>query len=61
MVTSAFEGGVRVWRTRDYSLLNTLTGHEGKISSCDFAPDEKRVVTCAFDRTLKVWAHEDEF
>jgi U4/U6 small nuclear ribonucleoprotein PRP4 len=61
MVTSSFQGGARVWRTRDYSLLTTLSGHEGRVVSCDYAPDERRVVTCASDRTIKVWAHEDEF
>lgn len=59
--TTSFDGTARVWRARDNHLLSTLRGHEGRVSACDWTPDCTRIVTCSFDRTVKVWAHEDEF
>ncbi|CAM9214705.1 unnamed protein product [Choristocarpus tenellus] len=61
LVTSSFDGMAKIWSTRDWSLLRTLSGHEGKVTGCGISPDERRVVTCSFDRTVKVWAHQDEF
>ena len=35
--------------------------HSGKVMSCDFSRDEKHIVSAGFDRTIKLWAHKDEF
>lgn len=32
-----------------------------QVTGCDVAPNERKIVTCSFDRTVKVWAHESEF
>lgn len=32
-----------------------------QVTGCDVAPNERKIVTCSFDRTVKVWAHENEF
>ena len=32
-----------------------------QVTGCDVAPNERKIVTCSFDRTVKVWAHETEF
>ncbi|CAM9222299.1 unnamed protein product [Phaeothamnion confervicola] len=58
LATCGFDGAVKVWSTRDFGLLKALAGHEGKVTACDFSPDERRVLTCGFDRTVKVWAAE---
>ena len=34
----------------------------GKIMSCDINPiDEKHIVSVSYDRSIKVWAHKDEY
>lgn len=62
LLTSSFDGMVKVWGTRDYRILRSLTGHSGKVMSSDFSPtDEKHIISAGYDRTLKLWAHKDEF
>jgi U4/U6 small nuclear ribonucleoprotein PRP4 len=42
-------------------MLRTLNGHTGKVMACDFAPDQKHAISVGYDRTVKLWAHKDEF
>jgi len=60
MLTTSFDGRLRIWGTRDYRLLTDLSGHEGKIMGADFAyaNDQKSVAgafSVGYDRTLKSW------
>lgn len=62
LLTSSFDGTAKLWGTRDYRLLTTMTGHVGKVMSADISPaDESHVITGGFDRTIKLWAHRDEY
>ena len=61
MLTSSFDGTIKIWGTRDYRLLQTLQGHIGKVMSADFSPDEKHILSVGFDRTIKYWTHRDEY
>ncbi|KAG7393212.1 U4/U6 small nuclear ribonucleoprotein Prp4 [Phytophthora pseudosyringae] len=61
LLSASYDSSIKLWRTRDWKLMATLRGHDGKVMSADFAPDEKHVVSCGFDRTFKLWAHENEF
>ncbi|ETL92067.1 hypothetical protein L917_09532, partial [Phytophthora nicotianae] len=61
LLSASYDSTIKLWRTRDWKLMTTLRGHDGKVMSADFAPDEKHIVTCGFDRTFKLWAHENEF
>ncbi|CAM9544584.1 unnamed protein product, partial [Sphacelaria rigidula] len=31
LVSASFDSSAKVWSTRDWSLLRTLSGHEGKV------------------------------
>lgn len=31
MLTTSFDGKIRLWGTRDFRMLNNLAGHEGKV------------------------------
>jgi U4/U6 small nuclear ribonucleoprotein PRP4 len=61
LLTSSFDHTVKVWCARDFHILRTLAGHNGKVMSADFSPDEKHVISSGYDRTIKLWAHKDEF
>ncbi|CEG41234.1 u4 u6 small nuclear ribonucleoprotein [Plasmopara halstedii] len=61
LLSASYDSSIKIWRTRDWKLMSTLRGHDGKVMSADFSPDEKHIVSCGFDRTFKLWAHEDEF
>lgn len=55
LVTCSYDGTVRVWSGRDYALLTTLRGHDGRVAAVDVSPDERRIYTISFDRTVKAW------
>jgi U4/U6 small nuclear ribonucleoprotein PRP4 len=55
LVSSSFDGTAKVWSARDWKLLSTLRGHEGKVMAVDILPQQKSIVTCGFDKTLKLW------
>jgi WD40 repeat protein len=51
--------GVRVYRTRDFSLLGEDAGYERSSYGCDFARDG-RLVTTSFDGTLRLYQVRDD-
>lgn len=61
LATASYDATLKLWRSRDWKLVATLAGHDGKVMAADFAPDERHLVSCGFDRTFKLWAHESEF
>ena len=53
LVSSSFDGTAKLWSTRDWAMLATLRGHEGKVmGGCVHS---ESVVTVGYDRTLKMW------
>jgi len=56
LASSSFDGTGKIWSTRDWKLLSTLQGHEGKVMGIDILDsDSCSVVTCGYDKTLKLW------
>jgi len=56
LASSSFDGTGKIWSTRDWKQLTTLEGHEGKVMGIDVLDGhECGVVTCGFDKTLKLW------
>jgi len=53
LASSSFDGTAKIWSTRDWKMLSSLRGHEGKLMGVDLLPNS--VVTCGFDKTLKLW------
>jgi U4/U6 small nuclear ribonucleoprotein PRP4 len=53
-----------VWSGRDYSLIKVLAGHEGRLMAadltCEGQPGGMLVGTASFDKTIKLWAPEEE-
>ena len=56
LITAGFDGKCRVWRHRDWALLNDLKAHDGKCMACDFGPnlDDGVLATSGYDRTFKL-------
>jgi WD40 repeat protein len=46
---------VKLWSMRDFSLLKTMEGHEGRVMCGDISDDGKYFATAAMDRTWKLW------
>ena len=61
LATSSYDGLIKIWSGRDFSALAELGGHEGKVMGVGIAPDSKHLLSVGFDRTFKLWAHENEF
>ncbi len=57
----------QVWSGKDFSLIKTLAGHEGKVMCVDVHTSpvpqgedrpQHLLASVAYDRTLKLWAPE---
>jgi hypothetical protein len=44
-----------LWNLETGALLKTLEGHTGHVHGVAFLPDGQRAVSCAFDRTIRLW------
>jgi U4/U6 small nuclear ribonucleoprotein PRP4 len=53
LVSSSFDATCKVWSTRDWKMLTTMRGHEGKVMGLDLLPFG--IVSCGFDKTIKAW------
>jgi formylglycine-generating enzyme required for sulfatase activity len=54
-VTASGDRTARIWDVATGRLLQTLHGHEAKVTSATFSPDGARIVTASEDRTARVW------
>jgi WD40 repeat protein len=44
----------KIWKFPNHEIAN-LKGHQGRINSSAFSPDETKVVTASDDKTAKIW------
>lgn len=58
LVTSSYDNTAKIWTNRTWQPLKTLSGHDGKVMSCDISPDSQYIATSSYDRTFKLWAPE---
>lgn len=56
LTSSSFDGTGKVWSTRDWKLISTMRGHEGKVMGIDVLPGDHGIVSCGYDKTLKIWS-----
>ncbi|MBX3389136.1 MAG: protein kinase [Phycisphaeraceae bacterium] len=54
-VSSAGDPNVEILRTSDWSRLAMLCGHEGGARVTAIADDESYVITCDYNRSLRLW------
>jgi len=48
-------GDLRLFSTRDWSLVRSLGGHLDTVTAIDFSPDGSKLVSASFDKTLRLW------
>eukprot|EP00798_Chlamydomonas_sp_ICE-L_P015680 gene15680-21786_t len=57
IVSGGYDNTVKIWSAKDFSLVKTLAGHEGKVMCVDVASDGSHLVASgSYDRTIKLWA-----
>lgn len=59
-VSSGFDKNVNVFSADDWALCKTLSGHSGNVLSTDVTTDGKWIASSGHDRTVKLWARDDE-
>lgn len=59
-VSSGFDKTVNIFSADDWALCKSLTGHDNTVLSCDVTSDAKWIASCSRDRTVKLWARDDE-
>ncbi|THC96868.1 hypothetical protein EYZ11_003638 [Aspergillus tanneri] len=47
---------IHVWSVQTGQLLDQLSGHEGPVSSLDFASDGNHLVSGSWDHTVRLWS-----
>ena len=58
-VSSGFDKNVKIFSADDWTLVQTLSGHTGPVSSVDYSKDGKWIVSGGHDRTVKLWGRND--
>ncbi|CAG9971364.1 unnamed protein product [Clonostachys byssicola] len=58
-VSSGFDKNVKIFSADDWTLVQTLSGHTGPVSSVDYSRDGKWIISGGHDRTVKLWGRND--
>lgn len=57
LLTAGFDNVSKLWSCRDYLLMQTMAGHEGKVMGADICPDGSGLIaSVSYDRTVKFWS-----
>eukprot|EP01103_Thecamoeba_quadrilineata_P013413 TRINITY_DN3720_c0_g1_i1.p1 TRINITY_DN3720_c0_g1~~TRINITY_DN3720_c0_g1_i1.p1 ORF type:complete len:527 (-),score=98.66 TRINITY_DN3720_c0_g1_i1:96-1532(-) len=56
LVTASYDRTCKMWATKDWSPLNTLAAHEGKVMDLDITADSGMIASVSYDRTWKLWS-----
>lgn len=54
-VSAGNDKTIKIWNSKNFSLINTLKGHSGKINSIDLSKNGKILVSGSKDKTIKIW------
>jgi len=55
LLTGSADGTVCIWRAKDWECIRVLKGHSDGINSLSIHPSGKLALTCARDRTIRMW------
>ena len=57
MIAVSWDQTGKIYNLDDGSIIATITGHTGKINSCDIKNDDSEIVTASDDLTIKFWTN----
>lgn len=55
LATAGYDGVVNLWSADNFVRVKSLQGHGDKVMSCDVSGDGSSVVSCGWDRSVKIW------
>jgi WD40 repeat protein/uncharacterized caspase-like protein len=55
LASSSDDKTIRLWNLADGTLRQTLTGHQGKVTSIAFSPNDNILASGSDDNTIKLW------
>lgn len=53
--TSGYDGIVRIWDLKDSKCIAQYVGHKSIVPEIHFTKKETFIVSCSFDKTLRIW------
>ena len=61
LVTSSYDATVKIWGGGDWTMIKSLSGHDGQVSAVDVSADAEMIASCSLDKTWKIWKKEEAF
>lgn len=58
LVSSGYDGMVKIWSADDWQLAKTLSTDAGKVMSVDIAPSGAYIVSGSWNRSFQLFAPE---
>ncbi|KAF2498368.1 U4/U6 small nuclear ribonucleoprotein Prp4 [Lophium mytilinum] len=59
-ISCGFDKNIKIFSEGDWALCKTLSGHSGNVLSADVTNDGRWICSSGHDRTVKLWAREDQ-
>ncbi|KAF9623844.1 hypothetical protein IFM89_005429 [Coptis chinensis] len=60
LATASYDMTAKVWSSRDFKPIKTLSGHDAKVTSLDIVGGGQCIATVAHDRTIKLWSSRSD-
>ncbi|CAM0137989.1 unnamed protein product [Umbelopsis sp. WA50703] len=55
MLSASDDATICIWRSKDWELLKTMKGHQGRINSLSIHPTGKIALSVSADKTVRLW------
>ncbi|KAF3993519.1 hypothetical protein FT663_01854 [Candidozyma haemuli var. vulneris] len=55
LLSGSEDGKIIIWRAKDWEMLGTLKGHQGRINDLDIHPSGRVAISVSTDKTIRLW------